>query len=156
MQTKLPKFILTENLNRLSKWMRMLGYDSVVSKSISFNNIMRIAAKDRRIILTRDKKHLKLANKQKVVLITSVNHLQQIEELMDILKFDEDLLFTRCLECNKLLYEISKDRIKELVPEYILEHQKLFKICRKCGRIYWRGTHYKKMLTKLCNIFNCN
>jgi len=148
------RFILTENLNRLAKWLRLLGYDAVLYKSISFHDLKRIAAKDRRIILTRDRKHLKIANTDKIILVKSVNHLEQLEEIKNFLSLQEEKLFTRCMLCNKLLYPISEDKIEKMVPEYIYKNHSDFKICRKCGKIYWQGTHYQKMLKTINEIFN--
>jgi len=150
---KKPKFLITENLNRVAKWLRILGYDAVIYKSISFDNMKRIAAKDRRIILTRDRKHLKYANANKIILIHSVNHLQQLEEIKNFLVFEKKHLFSRCINCNKYLYEISGNNIKEQIPEFVLEHYEKFMICRKCGKIYWQGTHFRDMIKTLESIF---
>jgi uncharacterized protein len=154
MSAKLARFILTENLNRLAKWIRLLGYDAVLYKSISFHNLKRIAAKDRRIILTRDSKHLRYAETDKIILIKSTEHLEQLKEIEDVLVLREDQFFTRCIICNKLLYAISRDKIKDLVPEYIYRNHSNFKVCRKCGKIYWRGTHYQKMLKTVKEVLN--
>jgi len=154
MKRKLPGFILTENLGRLAKWLRILGYDAAIYKSISFNNMKRIAVKDRRMILTRDKGHVRAAEKRiKILLIRSTDYLEQLAEMKEYLNFNDDQIFTRCPVCNKLLYEISGKKIKELIPEYIFEQHKELLNCRKCGRIFWKGTHYKEMLRKLSTIF---
>jgi len=153
MSEKLPKFLITENLNRMAKWLRILGYDTALYKSISFSNMNRVARKDRRVILTRDRKHLKMAQENKIILIRSIHHLKQLKEIKSILTFEEKYLFSRCIHCNKLLYEISGRNIKELIPEFIYKNHNEFRICRKCGKIYWRGSHYKEMLNKLEIIF---
>ncbi len=146
-----PKFLLTENLNRLAKWLRMLGYDAAIYKSISFHNMIRLAVKERRIILTRSTKQAKSNLKFSRILIKADNHLQQLKELKEVISFNEHYIFLRCLLCNKLLIEIAKEKIKDLVPEFIYENQTDFKVCRKCGKIYWQGTHYKAMLAEIKN-----
>ncbi|MCK5027974.1 MAG: Mut7-C RNAse domain-containing protein [Candidatus Pacebacteria bacterium] len=147
-----PKFLLTENLNRLAKWLRMLGYDAAIYKSISFHNMIRLAKKERRIILTRSNKQAKSNLKFSRILIKADNHLEQIKELKEVITFNEQYTFLRCLLCNKLLYGISREKVKDLVPEFIYENQTDFKVCRKCGKIYWHGTHYKAMLMELRKI----
>ena len=144
-----PKFLLAENLNRLAKWLRMLGYDTAIYKSISFSNMIRLAVKERRIILTRSKKQAKSKLKFSRILIKTDNHLQQILELNEIISFNVKYIFSRCLLCNKQLSDIKKESFKELIPEFIYENHTDFKICRKCGKIYWQGTHYKSMLVEL-------
>ncbi len=147
-----PKFLLTENLNRLAKWLRMLGYDAAIYKSISFHNMIRLAKKERRIILTRSAKQAKSNLKFSRILIKADKHLEQIKELKEIITFNEQYTFSRCLLCNKRLYGISREKVKDLVPEFIYEDHTDFKVCRKCGNIYWKGTHYKSMLAELKKI----
>jgi len=147
-----PKFLLTANLNRLAKWLRMLGYDAAIYKSISFHNMIRLAVKERRIILTRSKKQAKSKLKFSRILIKTDNHLEQIKELKEVISFNEQYTFSCCLLCNKQLYGISREKVKDLVPEFIYENHTDFKVCRKCGKIYWQGTHYKSMLVELRKI----
>lgn len=148
-----PRFLLAANLNRLAKWLRLLGYDAAIYRSISFHNMKRLAAKERRKILTRSQKQQDKKNKD-IILIKSEEHLEQLKEIREMLTINDQLLFSRCLICNKLLYEITRENIRELVPAHVYNAHREFKICRKCGRIYWQGSHYKKMLDTLKEIFD--
>ena len=140
-----PKFLLTENLNKIAKFLRSMGYDAAVYKSISFDNMIRIAEKDKRIILTRSVKQSKSKKQFRRILIKSVNHISQIKELKSIICYNQENTLTRCGECNKKLFEINKTKVKELVPEFVFETQAEFKICLYCGKIFWKGTHYKEI-----------
>jgi len=73
-EEKRPKFLLAENLGKLAKWLRFLGYDAALYRKISLDNMIRIANKDNRIILTRSKKVAKNKRKFKRILIKSENH----------------------------------------------------------------------------------
>jgi uncharacterized protein len=148
-----PKFLLTENLNKLAKFLRFMGYDAAVYKSISFDNMIRIAEKDKRIILTRSVKQSKSKKQFRRIFIKSDNHISQIKELKDVIRYNEDNTFTRCGECNKKLFEIIKTKVKGLVPEFVFETQTEFKICRYCGKFFWKGTHYKEIQRDLAEIF---
>jgi hypothetical protein len=147
------KFVLTEELNRLARWLRLLGYDSAVYKSISKHKLITLAVKEKRTLLTRDKK---LAKDKRVfprILISNVDFKKQIRELIPILDYSEEALFSRCMECNKPLYPVRKDNIRTLVPEFVFSNFAQFKLCRRCGRIYWQGSHYQKMKEDLQNLF---
>jgi len=150
---KRPKFLLAENLGRLAKWLRILGYDAAIFPKISLHNRIRIAENDKRILLTRDKKEAKSKLKFRRVLIKSDDYLQQLREMKNLITFNEKYLFSRCSECNKPLAEIDKEKIKSQIPEYIYQSQNEFKICHFCGKIYWKGTHSELMLEKLKTIF---
>ncbi len=147
-----PKFLLDENLNRLAKWLRMLGYDATIYKSVSIPNKLRLTKKERRIYLTRSPKTAKLKEKFSRFLIRTVDHQQQLGELKKFLKFDDNFLFTRCIECNRKLEKISKEKIKGIIPPYIYETFIEFTICRKCGKVYWQGSHYASMKRQLKNM----
>jgi uncharacterized protein with PIN domain len=53
--------------------------------------------------------------------------------------------FHRCLRCNHELEPVRKeevlDRLEPLTKQYFNE----FHICRACGQIYWKGSHYEKL-----------
>ena len=148
-----PKFLLSENLNRLAKWLRLLGYDAAIYKSISTDKMISLAVKERRIILTRSRKIAARKEKFSRILIRSEFHKQQLIELKDYIGFSEKHLFTRCSECNKKLVAIAADQIRNLIPEVIFASHDEFSICRKCGRIYWPGTHYENIMHELEDIF---
>lgn len=148
-----PKFMLPENLNKLAKWLRVLGYDAMVVRKISMANMIRMANRDRRIILTRAHKFAYSPHRFRRHLIVSEDHLQQLEEILDLVDYNETELFTRCLECNRLLNSIEKSKIKQYVPYFIYENHDEFLYCRNCGKIYWPGTHYQNMKKKLEDIF---
>ena len=144
-----PSFLLTENLSKLARYLRMLGYDAVVYKKISFHNRIRLTNKDRRIYLTRCRKEATSKIKFSRFLIHSEKIEDQIHEIRKFLVYSEEYIFSRCIICNKLVYPISKEKVKNLIPEYIYNDHQQFTICRKCGRIYWHGTHYEKMKKNL-------
>ena len=149
-----PQFLLSENLNRLAKWLRMLGYDAAVYKSISIDKMIHLAGKEKRVLLTRSKQVSRRKEKFPRVLIQSEFHIDQLKELRSYLKLNEEYLFTRCINCNKILYDISKDKIKDLIPEFVFNSIDEYKVCRKCGKIFWQGSHYEDMMKILNKIFD--
>ncbi len=151
--SKRPKFLAAENLARLAKWLRFLGYDTELYRAVGFNNKLRILKKDGRIYLTRCGKeagsNIAFARK----LIRSGNHLEQLREIIDFVAIDQKRIFTRCSICNSGLYDIKKEKIRELIPDYIYENHEEYRICRKCGKIYWKGSHFLEMKKTLEQIF---
>ncbi|MCK4957574.1 MAG: Mut7-C RNAse domain-containing protein [Candidatus Cloacimonetes bacterium] len=148
------KFIVSDDLGKLVKRLRMLGYDTLVVKKSSLDNIIRIANKDKRIFLTRSKQIAKLKKPFRRRLIESDNGLEQLSEIKNILDFDEDRLFSRCVNCNRLLRDIPKEKIEEFIPKDVFNNFSEFKFCRKCGKYYWKGSHYEDMKNALEKVFN--
>lgn len=149
--SKRNKFLLDENLERLAKWLRMLGYDTIVPKSISIEKKISLCIKERRIFLTRNKKIAKRSEPYIRFFMKEQTYLKQLSEMQDLISFDNKLS-TRCLNCNYILQTIEPEYIKHLVPEKVLNYFSEFKICRKCGKIYWNGSHYDAMKMEFKNL----
>ena len=146
------KFIVDENLGKLAKWLRMLGYDAVVYKSISIEKRLSLCVKERRIFLTRSAKIAKRKESFSRILIKSEKYDEQLQEISHLVELNNKKLFSRCLRCNYILQDIRAEKIDGLVPEHVKHNFSKFKICRKCGKIYWRGSHYDDMKSKLNNL----
>jgi uncharacterized protein with PIN domain len=143
------KFLCDEMLGRLAKWLRVMGYDVLYLKNVEDEKIVENAIKEDRILLTRDKK---LAKKFKNSLYIEEKDLDsQIGEVVEAFKIakNEENFLSRCIICNVEIEEIEKEKIKGKVPENVFENFEEFWICKKCGRIYWAGTHWKNMKEKM-------
>jgi uncharacterized protein with PIN domain len=147
------KFILTVDAQKLAKWLRLLGYDTKVIKSVAMLNLIRIAKKDKRIIISRSKSVLNHPLEFDRIFIHSDQLEEQLLELKPWLKYDENYLFTRCPEDNEILKDIAKDKILNLIPEKVAQLHDEFKVCQKCGRVYWQGSHYQKIMTEIQKVF---
>jgi uncharacterized protein with PIN domain len=137
------RFILTPELGRLTKWLRILGFDTVYFSG-NFSSLLIQALRDNRIILTRNSRLINKARAAKLVHIKSDEVNQQLKQVLKELniKPDEDTMFSRCLICNTVLNEIPKQQVKDRVPEYVFKTQDEFLTCPCCQRIYWSGTHW--------------
>ena len=137
------KFILTKELGRLSKWLRILGFDTVYYNQDNLSSLIIQALRDERIILTRNQR-LPQARGLKIVLIKNEKIKKQVEEVLKTLKIvlEPEMMFSRCILCNTELVYITKDEVKDKVPEYVFNTQEDFLTCPHCNRIYWQGTHW--------------
>lgn len=147
------KFIITNELGRLAKWLRILGFDAVYLVSRNRSELIIDSLREERIILTRDRRMSQMSG----VRLLRVEHdnvkdqLRQVLEELDI-KLEDCDLFTRCVICNDELEDVEKGQIKDKVPEYVYNTQQDFVICPECGRVYWQGTHWgniRKLLAEL-------
>ena len=145
------KFICDDNLGKLAKWLRTLGYDTLFSCTISDQELISQALKEDRIILTRDNKLVQMKSVTKYLLIESDKPLEQLKQVKEKfnLKTEEQTLFSRCLVCNTLLEKIEKESIKEKIPPYVYKTQNDFVHCPQCDKIFWTGTHVQRMTQRL-------
>jgi uncharacterized protein with PIN domain len=60
--------------------------------------------------------------------------------------FSKVLPFQRCIRCNGLLEPVAKETIIDQLPQKTRLAINEFHRCCECRQIYWRGSHYEKML----------
>jgi len=149
-----PKFIVDCNVGKLTRWLRLMGYDARFFDGSNDADLVAIARDEGRVILSRDtqimKRRLIASGRIKAVLIESDRPEQQVHQVVDALGLGGSFRpFTICLECNQPLVERSKEEVKDLVPPYVFKTQDHFTRCPSCGRIYWRGTHWRAMIKRL-------
>lgn len=149
------KFIVTKELGRLARWLRIMGFDTIYFKSDNKGTLILEALRDNRTIITRSKEKHNGLEKQTVTIESSILE-EQLREFVTKLgiKVDEEKMFTRCTICNQALERIEKKDIQEEVPKYVYENQDFFMKCPECKRIYWQGSHWGhvKEVLELCGL----
>jgi len=148
-------FILDVHLGRLAKSLRMLGFDSFYRNDYEDSEIISISLKEKRIILTRDRGVLKRKAVTHGYWIKSTRPEKQIQEVLrrfDL--FSQIRPFHRCMMCNGIINKIDKSTKMHELPAATALYYKEFNGCLTCGRIYWKGSHYNKMLARINELVN--
>lgn len=108
---------------------------------------MLVAKKEKRIIIT---KNTLLKSREDVFFIEDEDLSTQLKKVITKFNLTGRLNFcSRCLCCNELLVSIKKEKIKDRVPFFTYKNFNEFAECPKCGRVYWKGSHYKNMVNKI-------
>jgi len=148
------KFIVDNNVGKLAKWLRIMGYDTLFFNGREDSRLIATALAEGRVILTRDtqimRRRVVTGGQLKAILIKGDEPEQQMHQVIDTLNLDCHFRpFALCLECNQPLLERSKQQVRDLVPPYVFQTQSQYMECPACHRIYWRGTHWQAMTKKL-------
>jgi len=140
------KFIADGMLGGLARWLRFIGYDTLYFNTSRKIELIRVAEKEKRIILTKDRR-LTDEFSDITYFVKGENTLEQLKEVIKNFKLEinEENFFNLCSVCNRKLEKIEKEKIKEKVPEYVYNIKDEFSICYNCGRIYWNGDHCKSI-----------
>jgi len=157
LQSNNMRFLCDQMLGTLAKWLRLMGYNTFYANNeMKDSELLQIAKKEKRIIITRDKELFIRGKKQnlKVIKIKSTDLDIQLKHVLNDIRINKEAIFSRCSLCNTLINKIDKDEIKNKVPEKIYKYKNLFWFCPKCGKIYWMGSHYNKIITKINEIKN--
>ena len=83
-------------------------------------------------------------------LVRETNPERQLAEVVvrfDLRRFARP--FSRCMRCNSPLDEVEKRAIAHLVPARSREAFDQFQRCPGCSRIYWKGSHYERLVRLL-------
>jgi uncharacterized protein len=146
------KFLCDQMLANLAPWLRAAGYDTlIVHPKMSDREILQQAVKEGRYLLTRDRHFLEMDDPNKKIVFLPG---ETLEELATHLKSITHLNwlarpFSRCLLCNEELTFPDPEIVKRQVPDQILAQERRFWYCKHCNKVYWEGSHTKRMFAQL-------
>ena len=143
-------FVVDCMLGKLARWLRALGFDVQYSSKTGDDELLNIARRDGRILLTRDTQLLGRAKAIPALRITSEKWDEQVIQVLSAFDLQDEVRpFSRCLDCNRTLKLLAKDEARNLVVPFVLENARAFALCPDCGRVFWKGTHFDDMRSKI-------
>jgi uncharacterized protein len=144
------KFILDVHLGKLARLLRLLGFDVWYDNQYLDKEIINLIKIEQRIVLTRD---IGLLKQRAVVWgywLRSQNSFRQLEEVFDRYQLKKIVKpFSRCLLCNGLLHTVQKINVLNLLPSRTQLFYNEFFQCQDCKKVYWKGSHYERMLQQV-------
>jgi uncharacterized protein with PIN domain len=138
------RFAVDAHLGRLASLLRLSGFDTLLL--VDDEEIARTAAREGRVVLTRD---LALLKRGSVVHGRWVRHTdppRQLEEVAERFDLVGDMEpFVRCLRCNTRLVATAAAAVADRLPPRVRTSFSEFRRCPGCDRIYWQGSHYDRL-----------
>lgn len=143
------KFITDGMLGKLTRWLRLLGYDVEYANDIDDKELMATAKNEKRILLTRDLELFQQANARRVDTFL-VEGRTEVERLACMAKkydfpLEIDVTVSRCTKCNTKIRPIAKAAVAEKVKKATFTFYDEFWECPECCQIYWQGAHWKRI-----------
>jgi len=141
-----PRFILDTHLGRLAAYLRMMGFDTLYRNDYPDDELAQVSHDENRILLTRD---VGLLKRSLVIYGYFVRHTKPRQRILEIAQrynlaeFAEP--FKYCMKCNGNLYQVEKQVIQHQLPGNTTDYYDIFHQCEDCERIFWKGSHYRKM-----------
>ncbi len=140
------RFIADAHLGGLAHLLRLLGFDTLYDNGWHDGDLVRRALEDGRIVLTRDRELLKRRELTHGCYVRALRPQPQLREIVDRLDLARSSKpFTRCLACNALLAPVDKEKVLPQLPPKVREQHERFTICTGCQRVYWEGSHWRRM-----------
>lgn len=128
-------------LGRLAKYLRILGLNAIYYRPSKKGK--EFIFEEPYYFFTRRK----VSPYMNTIYIKSDKVQDQLKEIKEIIRpyIDPSLVMSRCIECNRELEYVEKEKVEPFVPEYVFHTQKEFRICPQCKKIYWSGSHVENM-----------
>lgn len=146
-----PRFLCDEMLGRLCRYLRAAGYDALLAQGGRHDREwLQQCRGEGRYFLTQDRLVREHKAASGIALILPQGDIDQLADWLGT-HFDLDWTgqaFTRCLMDNTPLLAADEKSL-ERVPPDALRPDEPVSLCPACGRVYWRGSHYKRMRARL-------
>jgi len=138
------RFALDVHLGKLASLLRLAGFDAVIAGADA--DIAKTAARDRRIVLTRDVGLLKRNTVRHGYWVRQTAPEPQLAELLGRFGLVSRMApFTRCTRCNATLIPADVEAVTDRLPPRTRASYQKFHQCPGCGRVYWQGSHYERL-----------
>jgi len=143
---RLTRFVLDTHLGRLAAYLRMFGFDTLYRNDYDDPTLADISVDEHRILLTRDRQ---LLMRKQITHGYFIRETQPRKQLLEVItRFDlrkSQQPFTRCMHCNGEIEPVPKKKVlPHLMPRTKAWYNE-FRQCTQCHKVYWKGTHYRRM-----------
>jgi uncharacterized protein with PIN domain len=127
----------------LARWIRAAGYEAHTPlPGSSDQSIAEFVIQKNLMLLTRDRAFSRRKDVRANCLLLSSNDLEAwVDELNEnqVINWQRAPM-TRCFICNGTVQPLPPRKIAAATPQWQ---------CESCLRIYWKGSHYNKILAQL-------
>lgn len=127
----------------------MLGHNVKYSNKLDDSELISIAKKERRVLLTRDLELYQQAAAEGVQAFymegqTEAERLAKLAKKFGI-KLEIDMATSRCPKCNTRVKPLPKEKVVGKVEKTTFSYYNDFWQCPKCEQIYWQGAHWTRI-----------
>ncbi len=144
------RFAADVHLGRLAAYLRLAGFDTTYKNHWDDATLVAEALEQHRIILTRDRGLLMRAVVTHGLLVREISPRRQLWEVLDRFDLWDSLdPFSRCSVCNGCVAAVLKSDVLDRLQPGTARTYHYFWQCADCGRVYWRGAHFRSVCSLL-------
>ena len=142
--TKPPRFVLDVHLGTLARRLRLLGIDTAWRNRTSDAELVELAQREHRVVLTRDRGLLLRRAARDGAYVRGNRPDDQLDDVLD--RFAPPLSpWTRCVACNAPLEPVEKAEVIDRLQPGTRRNYDAFARCTGCGQVYWSGAHHEQL-----------
>lgn len=135
-------------LSKLARWLRLANISVIEAPYKDDDMLIGFVRRKNAVLLTSDYGLYRRSAKRnfKALLVTGSDTEKQLAFVSKSLGLRlSDRPGRICPVCNHSLVEVRRDKLSGKVPEMSFKRYRKFFLCKNCGRVYWRGTHWKRI-----------
>jgi uncharacterized protein len=151
-ETADPRFACDAMLGGLARWLRAAGYDASWRAGIDDWDLVRLARREQRVLLSSDSGIFRIGivrdgDVPALFIPVGLGKQEQLAFVLSSLKLTPRT--PRCMACGGELVDVAKDQVRERTPPRTFDWVERFFECRRCGQLFWEGTHWRKIAATL-------
>jgi uncharacterized protein len=151
-----PRFLADAMLGSIARKLRALGFETTYYREGEDEGLLALAFNEGRVVLTSDRSLAARAGAKGVsaILVGGNNDRARIRGIVRSARLAGTPLQagdSLCSNCGGELQVIPRASALNMVPPSVGRTHRLFFRCSRCGQVYWRGSHWKK-LTSLARL----
>jgi len=143
------KFLADGMLGKLARWLRMLGHDAIYLVEFDDSELLELAKKEERVLLTKDLELYKRAISRGLdsYYVEGKTEPERIAEVAKrySLPLVIDMDKSHCPICDTKLAAASKEQLQCELEKNTFTYYSKFWRCPNCGQIYWQGAHWTQI-----------
>ncbi len=148
-----PELLCDAMLGGLARWLRAAGYDAEFTYGIDDARLIQRARRTGAALLSSDgrlfeRNVIKRGQVRALFVPRELGKLQQLRFVLEKLALPVRAM-PRCMACGGELTEVDRSTIRGEVPAKAFAACRQFWRCGRCGKLLWRGTHWRRITAAL-------
>jgi uncharacterized protein with PIN domain len=146
------RFFCDAGLGGLARWLRAAGYESLWIPDIDDDQLLREARRLGTTLLTTDSMLMeRRVLRDRLIPSLWLPPTLVIPEQLKVVfrEFSLELRPPRCMSCGGELIRSEKEKLRERIPPRTYLWIDEYFLCRKCGKLFWHGTHWGRIVKTL-------
>jgi len=135
-------------LGSLNRWLRICGFDTNYIQNAPDEELLELAKNEGRVLLTRDVTLFRKALRagQTAFLVEGEGDAGKLASVAVRFGLFLGVEMSRCAACGGSLRSASKEYVRDFVPSGTYSAYDEFWVCGSCGKVYWRGSHWRNIV----------
>ena len=139
-------------LGGVARWLRAAGYDASWRYGIDDDDLVTLARREGRWLLTSDlgifeRRVITRGELPSLFIPRGTNTTEQLGFVLG--KLGLPVRDPRCMACGGRLEQVSKESVRDVVPEKSFRRHDNFTRCDRCDKVFWQGTHWGRIRNRL-------